>query len=148
MPKAPWFPRVTRLAVNWTCADTHTRDYFKGPDAPFSRMVTWTTDLAGRELITVMTPNEARAIAYHLARQADAADQANTTQGDGNCYPDEAKWARYRGVVIPLTTVAASMLLDDINAAALAECTASAPAARLSTAVRSQLSSLHALTRR
>jgi hypothetical protein len=120
MRKRPWFARITDHiggAVNWICAGTD-RTYYPEADAPFARWVQLTTEVDGREIITLLTPREARALAYRLVQQADRVDEMNREQGNGADYVDESPSVNedFIGRVVTLTRAEAEDVLRDMQA--------------------------------
>lgn len=122
--KKPWFTRITRpltSTVNWICAGVtpEGRSYYRQPGQKTARMVVLTTDLDGRDVVTLLTPNEARALAYRLVRQAAEVDGMNATEG-GADYTGEAPWVTEQsGAVCALGMGAMEHILRDVEAAGL-----------------------------
>lgn len=74
--KRPWIAKLwpsTLRTVNWVCITPPGAE--PGPKN-WVRTVTLTVDLDGREIVTHLTSDEARAIADRLMRQANAIDAA------------------------------------------------------------------------
>lgn len=119
MRKHPWFLRIAGRvgsAVTWICAGTD-RTYYKESDAPFARWVQLTLDHEGREMITLLSPREARALAYRLTQQAGAVDEANRVHGNGADYADESPSVRdgSTGYVVYLTRNETEDVLRDMR---------------------------------
>lgn len=120
MRKKPWFARLTDRvggAVNWICAGTD-RTYYPEAGTPFARWVQLTTVLDNREIITLLSPKEAYAVAYRLVQQADAVNEMNRVQGNGADYADESPSATedFIGRVVVLTRNETDDVLRDMQA--------------------------------
>lgn len=96
--KKTWYAKLHQYLtqnVSWTCV-THEE---MGRDANghdiFGRYVTMITDLDGRDVITRMSPDNARSVGELMIKIADKVDAMNAEHGNGSFYPDERVWGSY-----------------------------------------------------
>lgn len=83
--KRMWRTELVSLPVMWACYNPFTFEPNSSTHTgPWARLVRLGTVMAdGREVQTLLTPEQARVLARRLTQQADAIDRMNAEHGNG-----------------------------------------------------------------